>query len=280
MADSSHLDTKTSHGKLPFWETIGKAYSAFFKNFATLLWISWPWLILVCGLIWYVPFPPRTWQNHVAGLALALVTLISAAAIAVAWHRKLLLGEQPDIGGKLLGSTIWRYIGAGIAMILAVAIPLWILVLPVALVWMPGFLDPATAQLTRPLALSPILFALMFAAYLVAFYFMFRLMLVLPARAIGNNDLNFRSILKHTKGNTWRLIGGLALCTIPPALPVQIITFSSMSGLHTPGQPFDPAKFMESTAIASGGMTAYGMLVSMIWLGFLSYAYRHFFEKP
>ena len=106
---------------------------------------------------------------------------------------------------------------------------------------------------------------------------MTNLMLILPARAVGNQSLNFRSILKRTKGNTWRLLGGTFLCAVPPAIPVQLAFFYFLP-LRAKGPALDPAALFADLAVFAGVTTPYLMLITMIFLGFLSFAYRHFFE--
>ena len=290
MVDIAHMNLVAPPDKLPVWKTVKQTYAAFFENFGTLLKISVPWLLLVgvlsyfsfsiLGSLWPTmgdasrpepPLPQSLFLLQAIHGALNLLTMLAGATMAVAWHRLLLLGEQPTLGGNFLTSTVWRYLGAGIAMFVVAMLPAGLFILPALL-----FLGPFSQ--THQAEPGVIFFAFFFAAYIAAIYLMINLMLVLPARAVGDKNLNFRSILKRTKGNTWRLIGGMFLCALPPAIPAQFALFHFLP-FREKGQTIDPAAMMANLSVLLGVLTPYLMLVTMIFIGFLSYAYQHFFEK-
>ena len=303
MTDTTSVNMSVPPAKLPVWATVKLAYAAFFGNFGTLLKLALPWLLLVGGLTYLsmsmmVPWqtaaleamkaeqrpPSQPWQMLAASWSQVLITLIAGAIIAVAWHRLLLLGERPALMLNPVRPAVWRYVGALCAMMLLMAIPLLLFILPAMLFFRPDFLDPSTLGEAHPIAPSPGFIVLMVAGYIttfiVAFYVSSRLMLALPARAVGDNNLNFRTILNRTKGNTWRVIGGLVACSFPAMLLVQV---SILSFLEFPkpgiphGIPNDAQHVFGNLAIMFSVLTAYMLLVSMIYIGFLSYAYRHFF---
>ncbi len=52
MSDTIAHDRHDKPAKLPVWKTISEAYAAFFENLASVLKITWLWLI-VLGLLAY-----------------------------------------------------------------------------------------------------------------------------------------------------------------------------------------------------------------------------------
>jgi hypothetical protein len=98
-----------------------------------------------------------------------------------------------------------------------------------------------------------------------------RLSLLLPARAVDDIDLTFKEAWNRTRGNTWRLYWGVLACLAPPLLVVQV------GALILGGFP-DSAKLVNGQmvnqwVIGSVVMNCYYLLVTPIWVGFLSYAY-------
>jgi hypothetical protein len=46
-----------------------------------------------------------------------LVFMLAGVSIAVAWHRRFILGEQPEFSAaNVATSSVWRYVGAGLAI--------------------------------------------------------------------------------------------------------------------------------------------------------------------
>jgi hypothetical protein len=103
--------TVAAPAKLPFWCTVGQAYKAWVINFPELLRVSWPWMLLmtpVLGLLdWWVEQPGADLLSPLLTTALNAVSWVvmvpALAAVAVAWHRRLLIGEHPGRG--VYGST-------------------------------------------------------------------------------------------------------------------------------------------------------------------------------
>ncbi|NOT71675.1 MAG: hypothetical protein HOP09_10465 [Hyphomicrobium sp.] len=286
MSDTSNSISDVLPDPLPMWQTVKQAYAAFFANLGPLLKIALPWLILM-GCLSYalsevlkswvagageaggpdVSVMPVVWSWQAIQMALNLVIGISGATMAVAWHRLLLLGEQPKFGGSVFSSAVWRYIGAGIAMSIVSMLP----ALPML------FFALTFAGSPLPQNAGPFSYFLFFVAYCGVAYLMMHLMLVLPARAVGNNGLNFRTILRQVRANTWRMIGGIFLCSVPLAIPVQMAAFSVIK-FPEKGQKIDPVEMMSNLTWLTGLTTPYFMLIAMIYIGFLSFAYRHFFD--
>ena len=54
-----------------------------------------------------------------------LLYMLAGVSIAVAWHRRIILGEQPRLSGSNIGAgSFWRYAGVGIAILLLAFAPM------------------------------------------------------------------------------------------------------------------------------------------------------------
>ena len=149
MVDVAKPDLDTPPDKLPVLKSVKQAYVAFFENFSALLKISAPWLILTGGTSYFSLAILRTlFTTEGAGasnlvlvpvlnVALNLLFMLAGATMAVAWHRLLLLGEGPNVGGNFVSSPVWRYLGAGIAMFVVALLPAGLVLLPTMLFFFP-----------------------------------------------------------------------------------------------------------------------------------------------
>jgi hypothetical protein len=287
--------------QLPVWETVGHAYKAFFDNLSGLLRATWPWLI-VLGLLTVLagwlgvdyqletieaaktqrPMPSQPFALTAVQIGNGLAYIVGGAVMAVGWHRFLLLNEPQRFGSNVFSGPMWRYVGAGALMTLVALIPMLITMVVVWSVRPPMSVGvagtPVPGASTGLSAASGLLIipALIWAAMLGT-----RLLLSLPARALGHNQLNFRAVWQQTKGNTWRIGFGVFLCAFPIMLLVQGIVaaymYSSMPDLRNSEAV---AAWMSSLAIPNGILTSLYVLTSMISVAFLSFAYRHFFAPP
>jgi len=282
-----------AQAKLPLWDTISLSYSTYFRYFPDVLRISWLWLAvaapltgianwgrfsLMAGLIADmkrgIPLPTSaqlasgTVEMTVLGSAAGLLSLFAGVSIAVAWHRHIILGEDPGFSGSNVATKdLWRYVGVGLAICLIVMLPLLVVVgtrfllfTPVAGGGPPGF---------GALILIPVIFFV----FLLAFAVMLRLSPLLPARAVGDLGLTFKETWQRTRGNTWRIFWGIAACTILPILAAQIV----LLGFINPAMFADG--FIGPMVAASTIFTVYYLLVLPIGIGFLSYSYWHFFRQ-
>jgi hypothetical protein len=106
-----------------------------------------------------------------------------------------------------------------------------------------------------------------------------RLLPIFPARAIQNNAVTVREMWAATSGNSWRLFWGCFLTIIPPLSVLQILfgrrILSNLSpspggGLHLTDEAIREMAFFQGAGVA------YALLASLIFFGFLSFAYQHF----
>jgi hypothetical protein len=267
-----------SRAKLPLWQTIRLAYATYVQHFGDGLRIVALWLPLVAilaaigGYLQAVllaevaatahPQVVASQPVHLLMLGQALNLLLTAAAVgsAVAWHRLLLLNEEPSLrSGLNIGTRhFWRYVGAGVLIALIAAIPPVVVLVPMAL------LDLLPAAGRAP----PIEIAVIVLAYLVSIVLMLRLSVLLPARAIGDVTLSLREAWQRTRGNLWRLFFGIVACTLPPFLLVKII-FIALTIV-----PFGNGLYLMQWAFASAVALCCWLLLWPIWVGFLSHAHR------
>jgi hypothetical protein len=208
--------------KLPFWDTVGLSYSTYFHHFIDAVRASWLWLIVVAAFTgvaawqqwsWMTammanlkpglpPPPPPAEMAVPMNLANALL-LLAGVSIAVAWHRLMILNEQPGFSGSnLVTKNLWRYIAMALGLFVILFLPLIAILLPTFY-----FLPPVAG---RP---PPALFALIplaFVVYGAGMAVSLRLTLLLPARAIGDTVLpssrrgsGLAAILGGCSGASW-----------------------------------------------------------------------------
>jgi hypothetical protein len=289
-----------ANSKLPLWSMIRLSYRTYFYNFPDVLRISWLWLVLIAvltgianrvqwswaaavlanmkpGIPWQTLTPPprpveAVWLGNTANLVL----LLAGISIAVAWHRRVILGERPRLSGSnVVVKSMWQFVRAGLAICLIVILPGLILALMVFLTmrfWLHPFGIGGVAKISnwQFTVLMPVIFLPYLAASAAV---MLRLIALLPARAVGDLALTFKETWNRTRGNVWRIFLGIAACALPPALAAHII----LLGLFGFGPSmFAGEAFAEWTAVTSTIFTVYYLLVTPVAIGFLSYAYQYF----
>jgi hypothetical protein len=280
-----------AYPKLPFWHTVSLSYSSYFRHFTDVLRASWLWLLVAGGITCFASWQQWSWMatamadlkpglppphmppppGMAALLSLANILIpLACVSIAVAWHRRMILGERPGLSGSNVATkTVWRYIGMAIAIFLINFLPAVGVMFPAV-----AFLLPAMAgEGSSPAGLFAMI-ALMLVLVAVGLAVAFRLSLLLPARAVGDVSIRFKEAWLRTRGNTWRLFWGIALTALPPLLLVEI-AFQ----LETPAPGnFAGEEFVTRMTVTST-LTLIGYLLTLpIGIGFLSHAYRHFFQ--
>jgi hypothetical protein len=278
--------------KLPLWDTICASYAAYFHNFLDVLRICWLWLVVVGPLmaianwmqwLWMAPMfaglrqgagPQRPIpvvtvpiELRVMIYGVGLIFTAAGVSIAVAWHRRLILGEHPRLsGGNIASGSFWRYAGMGIAIFLTAFVPM-ILGMSILFVF--------TSFFTRggPVTVIVVLIVILF--YLAGIAAVLRLCLLLPARAVGDLSVTFKQAWRRTHGNTWRMFWGIMACTLPPALIVQILSLV-LFGFPGPGM-LTSSSFPSFLVAISAIFSVYYLLILPIWIGFWSFSYLHFF---
>jgi hypothetical protein len=289
-----------ANSKLPLWNMIRRSYQTYFYNFPDVLRISSLWLVLIAvltgmanrvqwswgaavladmkpGTPWQSLAPlPRPAEAVWLGNTANLILLLAGISIALAWHRRVILGEHPGLSGSnVVARSMWQFVRAGLAICIIVIVPGLILALIVFLTmrfWLHPLGIGGVAKISN--WQFTILMPMIFFAYLAAsIAVVLRLILLLPARAAGDLALTFKETWNRTRGNVWRIFLGIAACALPPTLAGHIIVL----GLFGFGPSmFAGEVFAEWMAVTSTVSTVYYLLVTPVAIGFLSYAYQYF----
>jgi hypothetical protein len=254
----------------PVWATVGQAFQltgANWRNAAKVLWV-WVPLIFGLGIAHAMNIPTEGEAPTVAFATSFLVFFLFSAvgfgSIAVAWHRLILLGEQPPWINLGIGGQVPRYVGrallasfgaAGAMMVCFMLIVLAANALPHIV---PG--SNPTSDTTVQLI------------YAILFLFMTlvvgRLLIALPGTAVGN-PTSFRRAWEVTKGNSWRLLGGIALIYGPMYL------LASLTNLAIARWALDATAALVLLAINQ----CVGFLCAIVALSYLSLSYRFFMSE-
>jgi hypothetical protein len=270
------------HPKLPLWRTIGQSYAIWARNLPELIRISWLWLLIMTPVLailmwWQVPTfmamidaakagrPDPTPALTLLGQVLnGVIMLPVLASIAVAWHRLLLRNEHVGSGiylrfdGLVLGyGLLFLLIG------LLPAVPQYLGQIYLALTQPPGArqVDPVALAITSVGSIVSI----------VLFFISARMFLLLPAKALERDDVTPGTVWAATRRNSWRMVWGYVFCLLP--------MFVLGGGI---GIAFWLSSTVYSRALATTLWTALTLLwivFGMVSVGFLSLAYRHFFEQ-
>jgi hypothetical protein len=195
--------------KLPVFGVLSHALRSVINNIRFAWHVSWPWLALLLplGLAAEFMLPhidpeatdpatiARNGQTAFGYLALGAFSMLVFSSIAVSWHRYILMDEIPQGAARLrLDKVVWRYFGNTLLVMLIVVAASIPLVAVVSLVTvMVGLGAGAAGGLT------------MAAAGLFAIPLSYRLMVKLPAIAIGNDGFTMREAMARTAGNALQL---------------------------------------------------------------------------
>jgi hypothetical protein len=255
--------TSTTTGQaLPVWPTVLEAFASVPANWQAMLRIFWTWIAILFGvgvlLLNLLPLPGDEYSAALllpglllTGLLLVALGLLGFASTAVAWHRLLLLGEQPppiylDVGGRVL-----PYLGRLVLIcliVLAIELACSIVLYPFGM-----GLVLASSQVGSALFAALVSLPAIFVAS--------RLSISLPGIAV-ERPMAF--------GEAWRITGSSALQlwggTVLICLPSFVI-----------GLAFD---LSEGSRWAAVLFLAVNFLSAVAAISFLSLSYRFFAGAP
>ncbi len=268
-------DSKTIPQKLPFWHTVGEAYRLWAKHLPELVRISWLWLVVMAPVLaiinwWQAPYflgllrsvgarvpPPDPAFGMLVQVIDLLVMLPMLASIAVAWHRLLLRDEHVGSG------TYLRLDG----IVIGYAVLLFLLgLLPSVPHFLEQILEINKSITARGLAVVSILLSIV---SIVAVLIAARLSVILPARALGQEQITPGRVWAATNKNSWRLFWGYLLTAVVVGFATGMLLFL---------QSWFGSSRMTFTLLWTA-LTFIWVLGGMVGVGFLSLAYRHFFES-
>ena len=187
--------------QLPVGTCLGHAVKSVRNNIRHAFRISWPWLLILIllGGIVTIIFNYAGENNFVASFSALLVWLLVAmmagAAIAVHWHRYILVDEISRVSEILrVDNKTWRYFGNVLLIAIIVSAVQIVVMLPVrAATW-----ATATGELVESF--------LSLIVALVAGVLSYRLGVKLPAIALDRGDYRFADAWQATRGNDLRLL--------------------------------------------------------------------------
>ena len=259
--------------KLPVIETVGQSISFALKNFGLMVRLSWLWGIVMVVFAGILIFMLRDRGEAVDGVSfdafeiLAIVTLVllyvaAIYAIAVGWHRALLLGERPSWFSLSFGLRELKYIGYAI-LIGIVSVLLFAF----------GVLIFSTVSVGAGGAAT---FVFLFGALLGGFVLMFviigRLFLVLPGTAVGDRRVSLAESINLTKGNTWRIAGGFLLISLLNIIPNILTPDLDPNAAIGPGLIFLILAFVLSVL--------FSIVLAFVAISYMSYCYWFFVPAP
>ncbi|MDD9738243.1 MULTISPECIES: hypothetical protein [Marinovum] len=189
-----------------------------------------------------IPYPDISAGEGFVMLLLGIAALLASLWIAVAWHRYVLLGEEPagwlpNWPGAAIPGYLWRSVLLGLVVALA-AVPV----------------GAISAVILPPVLMLAVTVG-------VASFVFFRLSPILPAIALGNS-LGFREAWEATRGEAGTIVG-LAGLMILGSLALQIPTMLS-------GDPNSPLSLVYSIVV--------GWFATMIGISLLTTVYGHCVE--
>ncbi|MBI4275573.1 MAG: hypothetical protein HY659_12830 [Rhizobiales bacterium] len=267
--------TDATFTKLPFWRTVGHSYALWLRNFPELIRFAWLWLAVMVPVFavlmwWQAPLFAELIQaagtnRQVSNPGfLLLIQVISTVAmlpilssLAVAWHRLLLRDERVASSIYLrLDRVVIGYAGLLFITGVMASAPQYASQLYDAI-----FLE---ADVTE----STVISILGFIGSIIGLFIAGRLFMVLPARALDRTEITFADAWSATRRNGWRLFFGYFLCILPIGVFAGLVSLKLVT-LNASQLVVVALWVAVSVAEILGGLIA---------VGFLSLAYRYFFE--
>ncbi|MDX6750006.1 hypothetical protein SH611_09330 [Geminicoccaceae bacterium 1502E] len=253
----------TAQARFPVLEITRKTYGSLFGDLPALMRAAALWAAFVIVLRalagWTGVAPEQAVESGVGGGALlvfslsslgaAAMTWLGISAVAVFWHRRILLGEPEPAVMAPLGGRVLLYLLA------------WILL---------GLLGMAVVLAGLPLALllPGLEWAVFLGGGLLTGFLVARLHLVLPAIAIGDPATNMAASWRMTEGNALRVLGAIFLTALPlTVLAILLALLAAALGLA-------------AGAIGSALQAAFEFLHATLVAGLLSHSYSFFKSAP
>lgn len=239
--------------RLPVAELVAHAYQDVIANSSSFIRISLIWLVIVSGLS-LIALPLN---SPIGWMAIFVGSAIGSAAVAVAWHRHVVLNEAFPIWGAPANRRLGRYLlNAGLLHVLAVIAPgLAVIVVAVAIGRLTGI-----PELTKPLAgLSVLVVTSLLAS---------RLQLLLVASAVDDR-LGPLGAWRLTRGHGVRILAGTLLSVLPAGGAASLMTFvgAFLGGIGLKG--------VGSVLLLLSGPIGAWLMVPLV-AAFLSFSYLWF----
>lgn len=262
--------------KLPVLATTRDVFAVTARHIGELFQFAWPWLlalIVISGAIYWSLYPIErqsmaengTGSNTLWFTSLLASTVIGAM-IAVPWHRRILIDEPQTLqSGLQFDSLKLSYAAKALQLMFAMAAPGMLMF---------SLMPPSEAE--AEFSAQDAFWTIAIIAWLTALLlFMNRFSLALPGTAVGDPNAGFGESWRASKGNTWRLALVSFLATLLPLLLLFIALEHVMSGGMASVDASETTTRLSFT-IANVFTEFVAMLIGMLYVTFLSLAYRHF----
>lgn len=238
---------------LPLRRTVAQSYRFAIRHFPLLVRVGWLWFLLAYAGAALAPIVAAEAGMPILIHLGEIIMMVAGTAVLVAWHRAI---AAQDGGPRtaLFGWRESRYLGLGIAMLVAIYIPV------IAMMAI-KHLSPDDPQ--------KVAISLLAAGFLVIAVSINRLILVFPAVALGLREITLKRSWSLTAGNTWRLFLGVIACSAPPLVISASLTAAAdiVAGRGADWWIARPLEFMSAIA----------MFVQLAVVGgFLSFVFSHF----
>jgi hypothetical protein len=266
---------------LPVGSMVVAAHVATLRGVPTILRIGWRWIAIVSALVvaytatvvavlGVIDPEGRSWVARVAPVLVEFVALVAGVAVAVRWHRHILLGEAPH-GGLGIDRPFARYYAWATVSVAYTLLLDELLrggtLFAAAVVTEEVLSDPppGAAQLIFGVVL-PLVAGVggIVAVAVLASIPVVRLALLLPAIAV-DHPVTPTMAWRRTRGMVWRLAAGILACGL--VLVVGIVAVS------TDARGLAPSILSRLLAFWVAVVTG------MVGVTFLSDAYRHLFPE-
>lgn len=261
--------------RLPILGALGHALRSTWNNLPFAWHVSWPWLAILVPISLaveaYLPKinpdaadPQAMARNAEAALGfslLGLASMLAFSSIAVSWHRYILKDDVPQGLARLrFDEVVWRYFGNTLLIVLLVVLA----VLPFVLV-----ISIFTAIIGLSNAVGETL--VMAVAVLAAIPLTYRLMVKLPAIAVGNSAVNMKAAMEKTRGNS------LQLCVAGVIVFLVVLLIGVVLGAVI--APLQAVLGSVGFLAASLAQQAVSWIVAIFSVTFLTSLYGFFVEK-
>ena len=198
-------------------------------------------------------FLQAAWQGLLIG---NLLSLIPYVFFAVAWHRFLLLGEQP-------ASLVFAVLPAARHFRFYIFTLLLLVVVSIAGAFVGLFGALIAAFLSGAAGHGALQFPLFLLVFMMTLYVAARLQFAFPAMAVDEH-YGFLDSWRNTQGQGWRFLFVLTCCFLPP------LFFSLFMALILGGATGISALFLINSFI----LAAIGLLATAVVISAISIAFR------
>ncbi|MGL4397518.1 MAG: hypothetical protein ACRCS9_13335 [Hyphomicrobium sp.] len=274
--------------KLPVFSSAAACYRLTLRHAGRLAIIAAPWILALMAasfaLYWlFFPIEQAALAATATGSTALIICSIAmttafGAAIAVPWHRWLLLKDDGDRDVNAQTGTArnnapflrrcWHYFAAAVVILIPMLAPV------VAV----DLLLPNEARVDdMTLTTKDIAMIASLALVFLAMPIVTRVSLMLPARAI-EDDATWRDIWTLTRANTWRIFAASALATLPLIVAASYLLWL-FGHLIFPPVGIDNGS-RNAFAVFNMAYELMAAVSGLTYVTFLSVAYGLFKGKP